>query len=149
MATLALNNEPHAASMAAEPDRLDPVVLIVDDDIGIRRFLRTLLTRLTHAIVLDAATAPSAVRIALTIEHPIDVLISDVDLSGADGVQLASELSSIEPGMQVLLISGNEAHQRRLAPGWMFLQKPFAVSELLQWLRAAFPDSGKALPAIG
>ena len=93
-ATLRSNHhQPHSDAdvcLYEAPDVTTPTFLIVDDDYGTRRFLHTLLTRVTGGRVLDAANPLLALRTALTIDRPVDLLISDIDLgSDIDGVQLA------------------------------------------------------------
>src|SRR4051812_33549203 len=83
----------------------DIVVLLVDDDKGIRDLVRTFLTRATNARVLVASGPQAAMALALTLDRAMDVLISDVDLKAEiDGVQLAVDLAEIMPTAKVVLM---------------------------------------------
>jgi hypothetical protein len=66
---------------------------------------------------------------------PIQLLLSDINLGGdIGGVQLATVITGMTPGTKVLLMSGRPK-PLDLKPGWQFLHKPFAASELLVAVR--------------
>jgi DNA-binding NtrC family response regulator len=137
MATNTQYEELYSQSLIPEPSAQEGTVLVVDDDVSTRRFIRTLLTSMTNAIVLDAGDADSAMCIALTLDRPVNLLITDIDLGGRDGIDLAAELSSLTPAMKVLLISGNDARRRGIPPEWRFLAKPFAIAKLIEFVEGA------------
>jgi FixJ family two-component response regulator len=60
-------------------------------------------------------------------------------LPGVSGRELAAQLTIHRPAIKVLYISGTTddaiARHRVLAPGTEFLQKPFALGQLLQKIR--------------
>jgi CheY-like chemotaxis protein len=58
-------------------------VLIVDDETDVRRVARLCLTRVGRMDVLDAASGPEAIGVAL-IEHP-DAILLDVMMPAMDG----------------------------------------------------------------
>src|SRR5689334_2491158 len=87
----------------------DIVVLLVDDDKGIRNVIRTFLTRATTSRVLVASTPQAALALALSVDRAMDVIISDVDLKAEiDGVQLAVDIAAMMPTAKVVLMSGAE-----------------------------------------
>ena len=137
MVTDTQSNDLYSRSLGTDAGAEERVVLVVDDDVSTRRLIRTLLTRMTSAIVFDAADAASATCIALTLRRPVDLLVSDIDLGGMDGIQLASELSRLAPEMKVLLISGDASRQCGLRGEWKFLAKPFAIARLIEFVEAA------------
>jgi two-component system cell cycle sensor histidine kinase/response regulator CckA len=76
------------------------------------------------------------------------LLVSDVAMPGADGVELARRLRRRWPALPVLLLSGyaEALLDRDLAgEGFRYLAKPFGPAELLQGVAAAL--GGQALVA--
>ena len=70
----------------------------------------------------------------------IRILFSDIMLPDRSGIELAQELCSRSPGLQVILTSGY-ADQHAAWPDikgrFCFLQKPFSIVALLQALQKA------------
>lgn len=115
----------------------EPAILVVEDDWSIRRFLCTLLRNATSALVVDTADPYAALSIARKIGRPIDLLISDINLSaGISGVDLARELAVTNPSMKVLLMSGGDSTQYEISPAWQFLAKPFPIEVFLDCVNA-------------
>jgi diguanylate cyclase (GGDEF)-like protein len=108
-------------------------VLVVDDDLGLRGLLRTTL----EAIELDVREAATAVqaRAAIAAEHP-DLIILDVGLPDADGLEFCRELKS-DPrtsDIAVAILTGADigtSEAARAASADAFLRKPFSPLELL------------------
>jgi DNA-binding NtrC family response regulator len=101
-------------------------VLVVDDDAQIR----TMLVMLAELGGCVAHAAPSAdAALALLEATPYDTLVTDVQLSGRDGLALAAESKARWPHVHLVLMSG-VAHPEpvvaRAEPlGARFLEKPF------------------------
>ena len=112
-------------------------VLVVDDEPPIRRFLRTSLSAQGYQ-VFEAEDAQSA-RTAL--RNPIDVLVLDLGLPGADGFEIIKELREAGSALPIVVLSSraDEAGKvRALDLGADdFVTKPFGMDELLARLRAA------------
>jgi DNA-binding NtrC family response regulator len=114
-----------------------PAILVVEDDWSIRRFLCTLLKNATPALVVDTADPYAALSIAQKLGRPIDLLISDINLSaGIDGIDLARKLATTNPSMKVLLMSAGHCPQHEISPAWQFLAKPFPIEVLLECVNA-------------
>jgi len=115
----------------------EPAILVVEDNWSIRRFLCTILKNATPALVVDAADPYTALSIARKIGRPIDLLVSDINLSVAiSGIDLARQLAVINPSMKVLLMSGGDCPQYEISSGWQFLAKPFPVEVFLDCINA-------------
>ena len=56
----------------------------------------------------------------------IEVLITDVNMPGISGYQLADQAKAIRPELKVILLSGAESHSH----GWPLLRKPIQQSDL-------------------
>jgi len=128
------------ASPAAEARRLDAsllrgkeVVLVVEDDDGVRAYSSGVLRELGYTVI-EAADAAGA--LAALDEHPrVDLLFTDVVLpGGVHGHKLAAQVRERRPGVQVLFTSGYTrnaiVHNGRLDPGVQLITKPFTYEDL-------------------
>ena len=89
-----------------------PIVLVVDDEIQIRRFLRTGF-ELNGFVVHEAGTGAEAIRSATL--RPIDLVIVDLglpDMDGADVVERIRSWSSVP--IIVLSVRSSEAEKVHL-----------------------------------
>lgn len=131
-----------------------PIVVIVDDEAGIRRFVRTALES-AGCTVAEAATAERA-NIELTTRKP-DLLILDLGLPDADGLEVLATLRAWS-GMPVLVLSARSDEHDKVAAldagADDYLTKPFGVAELLARIRALLrralrPAEGPAVVSFG
>jgi two-component system KDP operon response regulator KdpE len=113
-------------------------VLVVDDEPPIRRFLRTSLSAQGYQ-VFEADDGLSA-RTVLE-RNPLDVLILDLGLPGADGFEIIKHLRESGSALPIIVLSSrtDEAGKvRALDLGADdYVTKPFGMDELLARLRAA------------
>jgi DNA-binding response OmpR family regulator len=86
-----------------DSERLLPVVLVVDHEPLIAETLCAIL----NGNGLAAITAPDG-NVALDVSRliPPQLLVSDMDLPGMDGFELAMELTRMIPDCEVILFSG-------------------------------------------
>src|SRR4030081_1085732 len=132
----------------------NPVVLVVDDEVQIRRFLRAGL-ELDGFSVQDAETGADALRWA-TFKPP-DLVILDLGLPDMDGAEVLERLrtwSSVP--LIVLSVRSNEAEKVRLLESGAddYVVKPFGMAELLARAHAAMRrqvrvSSGEPVVKIG
>jgi two-component system, OmpR family, KDP operon response regulator KdpE len=116
---------------------LEPLILVVEDELPMRRFLRTALAAQGYR-VLEAESVGEAV-IAATTQNP-ELILLDLGLPDGDGLDLARRLrewSSIP--IIVLSARGREADKVEALDAGAddYLTKPFSVGELLARLRVA------------
>ena len=114
-------------------------ILLVEDEEAVRKLARiTLEGRGYH--VTDAPDGESALRL-LTLDHPVDILVTDITMPGIDGRQLAEQVQRCRPGLGVVFVSGYVADMARLndLPGAIFLPKPFTPSDLLRAVGRVVP----------
>jgi two-component system invasion response regulator UvrY len=78
-------------------------VLVVDDHAVVRQGVQRLLSAIPNAVVLEAATAHEALTIARK-ESP-DVVILDINLEGASGLELLRRLRIESPTIRILMFS--------------------------------------------
>jgi CheY-like chemotaxis protein len=116
------------------------VILVVEDDALVRKYVVTQITSLGYA-TLEAANAAEALNIIDT-GAPIDLLFTDVIMPGAmNGRQLVDEALKRRPGLKTLYTSGYTenaiVHHGRLDSGVLLLAKPYRKSELAKMIRLA------------
>jgi len=111
------------------------VVLIVDDEIQIRRFLRTGF-ELNDFSVLEAGAGADAIRQATL--QPVDILIVDLALPDMDGSQVVERVRSwSRVPIIVLSVRSSEAEKVRLLELGAddYVVKPFGMAELMARVR--------------
>ena len=112
-------------------DDVLPSVLIVDDEVQIRRFLRTGF-ELDGFAVQEAATGADALREATL--KPCDLVILDLGLPDLDGSEVLERLRAwSNVPLIVLSVRGSEAEKVRLLELGAddYVVKPFGMAELL------------------
>jgi two-component system cell cycle sensor histidine kinase/response regulator CckA len=102
------------------------IVLLVEDEPGIRELSRAFLEGLGYTVLL-AGSGKEALKVADNYAANIDLLITDVIMPGMRGTELAAELRSRRPHMKVLYVSGFADVGITDAP---VLEKPFAFDSL-------------------
>jgi two-component system cell cycle sensor histidine kinase/response regulator CckA len=111
---------------------LFPIVLVVDDD----RIQVTLLTSLLKKYGFRVVSAPSgdhaiaALKAAGEASNAISLLVTDLDMPGINGRQLAADMLKKHPKLKVLYVTANPdglmAPGQMLGPNESFLEKPVA-----------------------
>lgn len=130
---------PHGAAPA--PSKC---ILLVDDNEALRRLASTVLENAGYQ-VYEAENATSAVAVAANLEH-LDLLISDVELPGMNGLELGSEIGCHHPAAITLYVSGyaiEDVFEGDAVTAHPFLQKPFAPSTLLTTVSALLTRSAE------
>ena len=116
---------------------LAPMVLVVEDEPQMRRFLRASLTSHGYGL-LEAATGAEA--IALATSHNPALLLLDLGLPDCDGIDLTRQIRGWSQ-VPIIVISarGREDHKVAALDAGAddYLTKPFGVKELLARMRVA------------
>ena len=110
-----------------------PVILVIDDDRGLRNTLRRILVRHGYE-VLCASDGEAALAAARHHEGPIDVVLSDVRMAGASGPEILARLRAHSPNARLILMSGYVDRVTATDDGGAavpFLEKPFGTRTLL------------------
>jgi CheY-like chemotaxis protein len=99
-------------------------VLVVDDDVLVLEVVAYMLADLG----CDTLTARSATEALETLgnDQTIEILISDINMPGLAGLDLAERARSYRPHLKVILLTGGTTDSR----GFPLLRKPFAQSDL-------------------
>ena len=139
--------EQFPARAVAPPTLGSETILLVEDEAGLRALARRLLEKHGYT-VLEAGTADAAVAQARDHVGPIDLLLADVVLPGANGRVLADELLARRPGLKILFMSGYTedaiVHRGVLAPNTPFINKPFSAAQLTAKVREVL-ESGEPM----
>lgn len=123
-------------------------VLVVDDSKLARMAVAKVLTALHPDWTrVEAANADEA--LALAKSGSFDMAILDFNMPGRDGLQLATEMLSLKPGVPLAVISANhqvEVVTRAREVGATFLQKPLTEKALGEFAADAVKRLSAAAP---
>lgn len=115
----------------------EPVVLVVDDEAPIRRFLKTFLETQGYA-VLEAQTGKEGLGLAAS--RSPDLILLDLGLPDMDGLEVLSRLREWS-SRPVIVLSARHQEQGKITAldsgAVDYLTKPFAVGELAARIRVA------------
>lgn len=107
-----------------------PTILVVDDEREVVDLLAKVLRQLGYD-VLEVHSPSDAVSVCVAASRPIDLVLSDVDMPGLNGIQLAQNLRGIQPHIKFVFMSGNPHNcEHLIADGYVCLAKPFSFTEL-------------------
>jgi CheY-like chemotaxis protein len=110
-------------------------VLIVDDDLSLRKVLYRILETGGYE-VLSAGSGEEALEICRKSTPPVDLLVTDYNMPGMNGLELARECAAGRAELPVLYISGGclgqELQAESAKPRRAFLPKPFRREQLLR-----------------
>ncbi|WP_319588833.1 PAS domain S-box protein [uncultured Desulfobulbus sp.] len=113
-------------------------ILLVEDDPGILHLGQVMLENLGYR-TLTASSPEEALLQVEQLAGRIDLLITDVIMPGMNGKELADRLATLQPGLNILYMSGYTAdviaHHGVLDEGVNFLQKPFSIKGLSDTIR--------------
>ena len=137
----ALQETTPAAPPAAErtdPAKIDAVILIVEDNIDVRKIVCKLLQDFGCS-VLEANSGAAALEI-LQSDRKIDLMFSDVVMPGGmSGTELVQTARRLRPGIKTLLTTGfaeaSLRNQAQFADAGEILSKPYRRQDLARKLR--------------
>ncbi|MEJ7842831.1 MAG: response regulator transcription factor [Rubrobacter sp.] len=113
------------------------LILIVEDEAGISRFLERGLNAHGHG-VLCAYDGEEGARLA--VHEPVDLVLLDISLPRLDGRGVLRRIRFRRPDLPVLMLTANDDTQSKVgaldAGANDYLTKPFVFEELLARIRA-------------
>ena len=130
-------------------------ILVIDDEVSLRRTIRTALESMGHR-VLEAGSSAQALQL-LEAERP-DLVLLDLRLGRESGLDLLAAIHSVSPGLGVVVITAHstvETAVEAMRRGALdYLPKPFTPKQLAdlvgRWCgRAVGGDSDAAVLASG
>jgi len=116
--------------MVSENPNSTKTILFAHDDGELQKFVVALLTENGYNLIL-ANDGKGALEKARAHEGMIHLLLSDVEMPGMTGIELAIQLGQERPDTKILLVSDLDSGLLVLNNGWQFLPKPF-MAEMLR-----------------
>jgi len=108
---------------------MNRVALVVDDDPAVLELLAEMLEEL-GCEVLTQQNAAEALTV-LRNDRRIEILLTDINMPGIAGFELAEQAKRLRPGVKPILVSGRETD----GYGYPLLRKPFLQNDLVRVLR--------------
>lgn len=123
-------------TVSTDPPKIDRIlplshketILVVDDHPALCEVAKLFLTRCGYRVIVahDPLQAKAHVR-----QNPgIDLLLTDIEMPGMFGDELADWFRKANPRVGVVFMSGNSMHRLRLK-GYPFIEKPFVRLDAL------------------
>lgn len=117
-------------STEMKTDMNQPLLLVVDDETGVRQSLQLVFNKTYN--VIEACSADEAIQ--KTCSEKPDVILLDIMMPGTDGLAVLKQIKSVHPECQVIMLTGlNTARTAFVAKGtgaFDYVTKPFDVEEL-------------------
>jgi CheY-like chemotaxis protein len=135
----ALEREPVASSEAVPLGTHEEIILVVEDQPGVRHLTGQGLRELGYTVI-EADGADAALAI-LRDRNDVALLFTDVVMPNLNGRKLADEALKLRPGLKVLFTTGFTRnaiiHNGTIDPNTNFIAKPFKLEELARKVREA------------
>lgn len=116
------------------------VILLVDDDAGVRRFIARLLGSHGYAAI-PCESVCEAIALVASPDVAFESVLTDLVMPDGDGAELAAHVARCRPNTPVIFMSGyalDDLHPaERPEPSKRFLHKPFSREELIRAIGAA------------
>jgi two-component system cell cycle sensor histidine kinase/response regulator CckA len=113
-------------------------ILVVEDQAAIRSVIDRTLSRAGYTVLL-VETAEEGLRM-IEEQSAIQLLLTDVMLSGMTGIVLREKAIGVRPELKVVFMSGYSADEFPVGSGAAFLEKPFTPGALLACVNTALLD---------
>ena len=118
------------APLVSSPSDSRPVVLVVDDEPGVRASVKMVLDGVCD--VVEASDGPAALEAVRSGD--VDVCLLDVRLPGMEGIEVLERLKRLDSGLEVVLVTAvrtvRTAVEAMKLGACDYLTKPFAVDDL-------------------
>lgn len=110
------------------------VVLVVDDEAGVRALARRILEGGGYGVV-EAGNGVEALAVMESAAR-VDFLIADLDMPVMRGEEMARKIRALRPDLRVLYVTAHSellfTERPELIEGEAFLDKPFTMRGLLE-----------------
>jgi DNA-binding response OmpR family regulator len=124
-------------------------ILVAEDDAPLAEFLRQKLGQEQFAVQI-AQTGGEAQRLA--VEQPFDMVLLDLNLNGATGLDVLRGIRLKKPDIPVMLLTGANQLEERIrgldAGADDYVAKPFAFAELAARIRAVLRRGARPGQAV-
>src|SRR5881396_2954761 len=111
--------------------RIRPLILVVDDDPGLRESLRVILE--DEYEVLDVPDGGQALEVVRSCQ--VDLVLLDIRMPGMDGITVLERLKALDDQVEVILVTAVKEVRSAVAAmqlgAFDYLTKPFEEEEVL------------------
>ena len=107
------------------------------DDESDRLLMRSILAEANHELYF-ASNGEEAMK--LFLRHPIDVVVTDIQMPRGDGIELITALKGMDPDASIVAVSGQSPHKlqvAQLAGARSILTKPLTKERLTEAVEKA------------
>jgi CheY-like chemotaxis protein len=110
-------------------------ILVAEDE----PMIRGLIIEILHGVgfeILEASSGSEALKL-LGDSGSVDLVVTDLNMPGADGITVAKAARDRNPTVPVLFVGGREdmLESPRTPVPYAFLKKPFRLDELARMVR--------------
>ncbi len=124
-----------ASGPVSERRKTNATILLVDDEVALRKAMRKLLELEGYA-VLEAGDGGAAIALLEARSPPVDAAIVDCSMPGLPGRVVLEKIAAVAPAVPVIVVSGH-AMTTEVATVRAVLQKPVPVDTLLAAVASA------------
>ncbi len=118
-------------------EKLRPVVLVVDDDAGLRDSFRLILD--DDYDVLEAGDGTQALETVRATQ--VDLVLLDIRLPDLDGIQVLERIKALDDNVEVILVTAVQTVRTAVAAmklgAFDYVTKPFEEDEIVPLVRRA------------
>jgi DNA-binding response OmpR family regulator len=120
-------------------------ILLVDDEEYFVKCLMAYINKMRNFRADIALNGEEALK--LVENEPPDVIVLDLKMPGIDGIEVLRRVKKAYPDVQVIILTayGSEKDKNdclRLG-AFKFLEKPFKINELIQYIQCAYKNKKK------
>lgn len=120
-------------------------ILIIDDEVQLRRVINRILTGMGHT-VHEAANGAEGLEVFQQVKPAL--VITDIVMPDSEGIETIQELLRLAPTVPIVAISGGSAHALYLRAAMALgavatLEKPFHADQLTKIVADLLGSAGK------
>ena len=124
-------------------------IIVIDDERTVQATLTAVLRR--HGFAVEVAPNAAQGRQKVKVGKP-DLVLLDLELPDAGGLELLKELKAIQPGLPVMILTAHDSLANAIESiklgAFHFLPKPYAVEELLSLCHRALEQQALVEKAV-
>ena len=122
-----------------------PTILVVDDELSMREFLKILLEKEGYR-VSTASEASEAIDLIQSLSF--DLVISDIKMPGMGGLSLLEKIKEINSLLPVIMITAFASPENAViamkSGAFDYITKPFKVDEIIKIIKSAISTTAPA-----
>ena len=117
--------------------------LVVDDDQTVLELTAAVLRTVPGSEVVACGDSRAALEILFAEPESFELVVTDFNMPGMDGIELAQAVHERAPQMKVLMVTGSDLHgvSARCGELQALLPKPYAPTELLAAVQSVLAPS--------